>query len=180
MFRVVDEAGDPLPRIANTPDHVRVLARLKIAARPIRLKTLHDLAHLVSVGRNDGIIAGLRKIFRFPIKRHDPGRVLIDNHRFLVRYFEGWRAVDHFDAGLPESPPRIFILGLPIATRGVEHDANPYAASVSTDHGIDDATVREHEHFYAQRNFGLINCAENHRVRQPDIVTSHFSFKEFP
>src|SRR5579871_6003598 len=71
MFRAVDKLPQALAAIADTPDEMRVVTRIKLRAVPVSVKALHHLFDLMFVRGEDGVIARGRKIFSLPVKRLD-------------------------------------------------------------------------------------------------------------
>src|SRR5208337_498078 len=76
----------------------RWFARGKLLAVPIRVKTLDDLSHFMSVFGDDSVVTRFGEILRLPIERHDERRLLVHHHGFLVGKIERRIAVEDFHA----------------------------------------------------------------------------------
>src|SRR5262245_39246004 len=85
VLGVVNQAGDPFPAIASTPDEVGVLARVEFLAVPVGFKTSDDFVDFVFVRGNDGIVTRHSEIFRLPVERLYKGCFVVENERFFVR-----------------------------------------------------------------------------------------------
>ena len=84
---------------------------VNVLALPVGVEAAHHLGHFVAVGGDDGIVAGLRQVLRFPVQRLDEADLVVDDHRLLMRQVEGRVAVAHLDAGVGEQLARLLVLG---------------------------------------------------------------------
>jgi hypothetical protein len=158
---LVDELRDPVTPVQVAPDEMGLLTRIEALAMPIRLETLRDLVHLVSVRRHHRVVARLREVPGLPIERLHERRLVVNQHRLLVRDVKSGIAVEHGDARPRELFVSLLVLMLSAPARRIEHHPYVDAPLVRGDHGREQRGIREHEHLDAQRLLRGSNGAED-------------------
>src|ERR1700735_1278246 len=148
--RVVDGVSDAFAAVAGAPDQMRGLAGVEGLAFPVGFETLDDFLNFFFVRSDDGVVARLGKIFRFPVEGFHEGAGVVDDNGFLVSHAETGVAVLHANAGGLEHFAGVLVFGFAAAAAGIQHYADVYAALFRRDYRLQKLWVGEDKHFYAQ------------------------------
>ena len=151
MPGAIDELADPLAAEFRAPDEVRVAAGSECLSVPVGLEALDDFSHLVSMPRDDRIVARNRQVPRRPIERLDERCFIVHHHRLLVREIERGIGVLHLDARAFERLVRRLVVLLAAAAGAIEHHAYLNAAMLGADDSLQEHRCGEDEHLDPDR-----------------------------
>jgi hypothetical protein len=169
--RLVDEPADPIPPGTRAPDDMTLVARLEGLPVPVGLEALDDLGDVMAAGGDHRVVTRLRQVGCGPVERLDKGRLIVDDHRFLVREGEGRIGVFHVDIRPVERLAGGLVVVLAAAPGRVEHHSDLDAAPPRRDDRHQQRRIREDKHLDAKRSRGAFDGGED---RLCGVVRQHY------
>ena len=113
-----------------------MFARIERLPVPVRLKTIDDLVHLVSVVGDHGVVTGLGQVLGLPVEGFHERCPVIYHHRLLMSEVKRRITVKDLDPRLAESFAGFLILGFATAAGRVQHHSHLDPAMLRFDHRL--------------------------------------------